>query len=144
MKIETVKYLCDLCGKEIVRDPFFGGLTGSAFMVGGFIGTRKRIDLCDKCCKFIRENGHIEKGATIEAIKAENARLRAAMKPILDCRVADFTYAERDGKMRTLAEIVRDAQRRCAGLDPDASIPAPGAPRVFPAPSTEGGGNEIG
>lgn len=37
---------------------------GSAFVVNGLIGTRRRIDLCDKCRDFIRENGHIEKGAT--------------------------------------------------------------------------------
>lgn len=61
MKTTTVKYFCDLCGKEIVKEPFFG-FAGSAFMVGSLIGTRKRIDLCDKCREFIRENGHIEKG----------------------------------------------------------------------------------
>ena len=62
MKIETVKYLCDLCGKEITNDPCGDWLTGSAFMYSGLIGSCKRIDLCDTCIEFIKKNGHVEKG----------------------------------------------------------------------------------
>lgn len=61
MKTTTVKYFCDLCGKEIEKDPCLRLFTASAFVVCGLNGTWRRIDLCEKCCKFIRENGHIEK-----------------------------------------------------------------------------------
>ncbi len=64
MKTTTVKYFCDLCGKEIERIHYLAWFMGSAFVVNGLIGTRRRIDLCDQCRDFIRENGHIEKGAT--------------------------------------------------------------------------------
>lgn len=45
-----------------MKDLFFG-FAGSAFMVSSLIDMRKRIDLCEKCREFIRENGHIKKGA---------------------------------------------------------------------------------
>lgn len=61
MKSTTVKYFCDLCGKEITKDPCFEWFTGSAFMYSGLIGAWKRIDLCYKCRDFIRKNGRIEK-----------------------------------------------------------------------------------
>lgn len=61
MKTTTVKYFCDLCGKEITNDSCFEWFTGSAFMYSGLIGARKRIDLCDNCLDFIRKNGRIEK-----------------------------------------------------------------------------------
>lgn len=62
MKTTTVKYFCDLCGKEIEKIHYLAWFMGSAFVVNGLIGTRRRIDLCDRCREFIRENGHIEKG----------------------------------------------------------------------------------
>ena len=62
MKTTTVKYFCDLCGKEIERIHYPAWFMGSAFVVKGLIGARKRIDMCDKCREFIRENGHIKKG----------------------------------------------------------------------------------
>ena len=61
MKSTTVKYFCDLCGKEIEKDPCLRLFTASAFVASGLDGTWRRVDLCEECCKFIRENGRIEK-----------------------------------------------------------------------------------
>ncbi len=61
MKTTTVKYFCDLCGKEIEKIHYLAWFMGSAFVVNGLIGTRRRIDLCDRCRAFIRKNGRIEK-----------------------------------------------------------------------------------
>ncbi len=43
----TVKYFCDLCGKEIKKNNCLDWLMGSAIEVNGLIGTRRRIDLFD-------------------------------------------------------------------------------------------------
>lgn len=47
---------------------------------------------------------------------AENARLRAALKPVLECRVRDCMFAEcNDGRMKYLFDLIRSAQRIYTG-----------------------------
>lgn len=61
MKSTPVKYFCDLCGKEVTKNPCLRLFMGSVFFVCDLNGTWKKIDLCEKCRKLIRENGYIEK-----------------------------------------------------------------------------------
>lgn len=47
---------------------------------------------------------------------AENARLRAALKPVLECRVRDCMFAEcNDGRMKYFFDLIRSAQRIYTG-----------------------------
>lgn len=53
---------------------------------------------------------------TIAELREENARLRAALKPVLECRVRDCMFAEcNDGRMKYLFDLIRSAQRIYTG-----------------------------
>lgn len=51
------------------------------------------------------------KEVAVLPLKSENARLRAALKPVLECTVISNLFAIRGACMNQLSDIVSEAQR---------------------------------